>query len=64
MAGMRELAHKIATSWRVALASARVRRLLPASAGWALFVGAVALVMALPLATIVVLCRSARETVW
>jgi len=64
MAGMSELAHKIGTSWRVALAPARVRRLLPASLGWALFVGAVALVMALPLATIAVLCLSARESVW
>src|SRR5215831_10527986 len=64
MAGMSELAHKIGTSWRVALAPARVRRLLPASLGWALFVSAVALVMALPLATIAVLCLSARESVW
>jgi iron(III) transport system permease protein len=64
MAGMSELAHKIGTSWRVALAPNRVRRLLPASSGWALFVGAVALVMALPLATIAVLCLTARESVW
>ncbi|HSR79787.1 MAG TPA: hypothetical protein VLL28_03320, partial [Hyphomicrobiaceae bacterium] len=64
MPGMSELAHKIATSWRVALAPARLRRLLPASPGWALFVGAVTLVMALPLATIAVLCLTARESVW
>ncbi|HET6925575.1 MAG TPA: ABC transporter permease subunit, partial [Hyphomicrobiaceae bacterium] len=64
MAGMSELAHKIGTSWRVALAPNRVRRLLPASSGWALFVGAVTLVMVLPLATIAVLCLTARESVW
>src|SRR5215831_14483812 len=35
-----------------------------ASPGWTLFVGAVAVVLALPLATIAILCLSGRDSVW
>jgi iron(III) transport system permease protein len=61
---MNGLAHKIGQFRRGALVPARVRRLLPASAAWAFFVVAVGAVMALPLASIAVLCLSARESVW
>jgi iron(III) transport system permease protein len=43
---------------------ARLRRLLPESLGWTLFVAALAALMALPLATAVVLSLSAQESVW
>jgi iron(III) transport system permease protein len=43
---------------------ARLRRLLPESLGWTLFVAALAALMALPLATVVVLSLSAQESVW
>jgi hypothetical protein len=59
-AGMSERAYKIGKSWRAAW----VCRLLPASPGWALVVGAVAPVMALPLMTILARLLSARESVW
>jgi iron(III) transport system permease protein len=42
----------------------RWRRRLPASPGWSLFVAALAALMALPLATVVALSLSARESVW
>src|SRR5438477_5255127 len=43
---------------------ARWRQLRNASPGWTLFVLAVAAVMALPLATVLVLSLSTRESVW